>query len=63
MSAETRERLRIGIPLVLAAVCLIVAGWTSSLVTAVLVFAGFGLFLDAATLLFSRSGHLSDHRQ
>ena len=31
MSPETRARLRIGIPLMLAAVCLIVAGWTSTL--------------------------------
>jgi hypothetical protein len=63
MSPETRARLRIAIPLVLAAVCLIVAGFTSTLVTAVLVFAGFGLFLDVATLLFSRGGRIGEHRQ
>ena len=63
VSAETRARLRIAIPLVLAFVCLIAAGWTSSLITAVLVFAGVGLFLDGATLLFSRGGGMGEHRQ
>ena len=50
MSAQTRARLRIAVPFVLCAVCLFVAGYTSPIVTAVLLVAGFGLFLDGATL-------------
>jgi hypothetical protein len=63
MAAETRARLRIVVPFVLAAVCLIAAGWTGTLVSALLVLAGVGLFLDGATLLFSKGGGLPGYRQ
>jgi hypothetical protein len=63
MAAETRARLRVGVPFVLAAACLIVAGWTSAAVTAVLLVVAFALVLDGATLVFSKSGRLGEYRQ
>jgi hypothetical protein len=63
MAAATRARLRVVLPFVVAAVCLIVTLWTGPLVTALLVIAAFGFALDGATLLFSKGGHLSEYRQ
>jgi hypothetical protein len=63
MAPETRARIRVIAPFVLAAVCLIAAGWTGPLVTALLTIAAFGLVLDGATTLFARGGGLREYRQ
>ena len=55
--------MRVGAPFVLGSICLVVAGWTGPVLTWILLIAAFGFMLDGATLLFSRGGGLSDHRQ
>jgi uncharacterized membrane protein len=59
--------VRYGLPLVAAAICLIVGSMVSSQIVAfVLLFAAFGFVLDAATKLFEnagKTGGLGDHRQ
>ena len=59
--------MRYGLPLVAAAICLIVGSMMSSpIVGFVLVIAAFGFVLDAGTKLFEnagKTGGLGDHRQ
>jgi hypothetical protein len=54
------------LPLVAAAICLIVGSMASTIVGFVLVFVAFGLVLDVGTKLFEntgKTGGLGDHRQ
>ena len=55
--------LRTWLPFVLAAVCLAAMTWTGVIMTWVMLFAAIALILDGATLLWSRGGGLSQHRQ
>jgi hypothetical protein len=58
--------VRYWLPLVAAAVCLIVASMASTIVGFVLVIAAFGFVLDVGTKLFEnvgKTGGLGDHRQ
>jgi hypothetical protein len=54
---------RVWIPFALAALCLIAATWTGSIVTWVLLLAALCLVFDGATAWFSRGGGMSGHRQ
>ena len=47
----------------LAALCLVVAAWTGSILTWVLLLAALCLVFDGATAWFSRGGGISGHRQ
>jgi hypothetical protein len=55
--------MRIALPLVLAALCLVASAWTGPVLTVVLLIVALCLVLDGATKWFSRSGGLSDNRQ
>jgi hypothetical protein len=55
--------LRTWLPFVLAAVCLAATTWTGLILTWVMLFAAMALFLDGATLLWSRGGGLRQYRQ
>jgi hypothetical protein len=55
--------VRIWLPFVAAAPCLAATTWTGAILTWVLLVAAIGLILDGATLLWSRSGGLTQHRQ
>jgi hypothetical protein len=55
--------MRIWIPFVLAALCLLASNWTGSILTWVLLLSALGLVLDGATVWWSRSGGLSQNRQ
>jgi hypothetical protein len=55
--------LRIWLPFVAAALCLAATQWAGAVVTWVLLLVAIGLLVDGATLLFSRSGSLTQHRQ
>ena len=58
--------MRYWLPLVAAAVCLIIASMASTIVGFVLVFVAFGFALDVGTKLFEntgKTGGLGDHRQ
>ncbi len=46
-----------------AAVCLVATTWTGPLLTWIALLVAVGLVLDGATLLWSRSGQLDQHRQ
>jgi hypothetical protein len=61
--ATWKARRRIWIPFALAALCLIAATWTGSVLTWVLLLLALGLVLDGATKWFAGTGHLEDHRQ
>jgi|Tabmets5t2r1_1033131.scaffolds.fasta_scaffold370806_1 hypothetical protein len=61
--ANLRATRRIWIPFALAALCLVAASFTGSVLTWVLLLAALGLVLDGATKWFSGTGHLEDHRQ
>jgi len=63
VSRPSRSRLRVLAPFVAAAVCLVVSGFTGSTLTMVLVVAAFMLVFDGATLLWSKSGGLSEFKQ
>jgi hypothetical protein len=54
---------RVWLPFAVAALCLTAATWTGPVLSWLLVMASFGFCLDGATLMWSRSGGLSDHRQ
>jgi hypothetical protein len=54
---------RVWLPFAVAALCLTAAAWTGPVLSWLLVIASFGFCLDGATLMWSRSGGLSDHRQ
>ena len=56
-------KLRISLPLVAAALALLATHWTGPVLTMVLMIAAFGFVIDAATLLWSRSGGMAHHRQ
>ena len=58
-----RANLRIWLPFVAAALCLAATQWAGAVVTWVLLLVAIGLLVDGATLLFSRSGSLTQHRQ
>jgi UPF0716 family protein affecting phage T7 exclusion len=58
--------VRYWLPLVAAAICLIVGSMASTIVGFVLLIAAFGFVLDVGTKLFENSGRtggLGDHRQ
>lgn len=55
--------MRIWLPFVVAALCLAATRWSGTIVTWVLLLAAVGLLLDGITLLWSRSGSLTQHRQ
>ena len=59
--------MRYGLPLIAAAICLIVGSMMSSTIVGfVLVIAAFGFVLDVGTKLFEntgKTGGLGDHRQ
>ncbi len=61
--ATLKATRRIWIPFVLAALCLLAANLTGSVMTWVLLLAALGLILDGATKWFSGTGRLEDHRQ
>jgi hypothetical protein len=54
---------RVWLPFAVATLCLTAATWTGPVVSWVLIMASFGFCLDGATLMWSRGGGLSDHRQ
>jgi len=56
-------RLRIWLPFAGAVLCLVATTWSGPILTWVLLLAAVGLILDGATLLWSRSGGLTQHRQ
>ena len=62
-SRRRRPKLRLWLPLIGAAVCLVVAGFVPPLPGHVLVMAAFGLFLDAATSLWPKGDGLTKYRQ
>jgi hypothetical protein len=62
-SRRWRPNLRLWLPLIGAAVCLVVAGFVPPLPGYVLVMAAFGLFLDAATSLWPKGDGLTKYRQ
>jgi hypothetical protein len=58
--------VRYWLPLLAAAVCLVVATRVAAIVAYVLIIAAFALVIEASTKLFaqgSRGGRLTDHRQ
>ena len=55
--------MRIALPLVLAALCLVASSWTGPVLTVVLLIVALCLVLDGATKWWSRSGGLSANRQ
>ena len=61
--AAFKSTRRIWIPFALAALCLIAATWTGSVLTWVLLLTALGLVLDGATKWFSGTGRLEDHKQ
>ena len=58
-----RPSERIWLPFAGAALCLVATTWSGPILTWVLLLAAVGLILDGATLLWSRSGGLTQHRQ
>jgi len=58
-----RATWRIWLPFVAAALCLAGTRWAGAVVTWVLLLVAMGLLVDGATLLFARSGTLTQHRQ
>ena len=58
-----RATWRIWLPFAAAALCLAGTQFAGPVVTWVLLLVAMGLILDGATLLFSRSGGLTQHRQ
>jgi hypothetical protein len=58
-----RWKLRIALPLLAAALSLLVTRWTGPVLTVVLMIVAFGFVIDVATLLWSRSGGMAHHRQ
>ena len=58
-----RANLRLWLPFAAAAVCLAATFLCGPVLTIVLMIAALGLVLDGATLLWSRSGGMSEHRQ
>jgi hypothetical protein len=58
--------VRYWLPLVAAAICLIVATMVPPIAAFVLIFVAFGFVLDVSTKLFEntgKTGNLGDHRQ
>jgi hypothetical protein len=55
--------MRIALPLVLAALCLVASTWTGPALTVLLLIVALCLVLDGATKWWSRTGGLSDNRQ
>jgi len=56
-------KLRTWLPFALAALALLLTRWTGPVLTVILLIAALGLALDGATLLWSRSGGLTQNRQ
>ena len=54
---------RVVAPLLAAVLCFFAGGYTGPVLTLVLTVVAFGFIMDAVTLLWSRSGGLSQHRQ
>jgi hypothetical protein len=64
VSRERRTTVHVVVSLVLSLACLIAGGFTGPVLTWLLIIGGFGFFLDAATLAWSRTGGtLRDFRQ
>jgi hypothetical protein len=57
------ETKRLWLPFVAAALCMLATRWTGAILTWVAMIAAIGFILDGATLLWSRSGSLTHHRQ
>jgi hypothetical protein len=58
-----RRTLRTWLPFAAAALALLGTRWTGPVLTIVLLIVALGLVLDGATLLWSRSGGLTQNRQ
>ena len=58
-----RALLRIWLPFVGAALALLATFWVGSVITWLLMLVAACLLFDGATLLWSRSGGLTQHRQ
>ena len=58
-----RATWRLWLPFAAAALCLAGTQWAGPVVTWVLLLAAMALILDGATLLWSRAGGLTQHRQ
>jgi hypothetical protein len=54
---------RLWLPFLAAALCLLATRWTGPVLTWVAMLAAMAFILDGATLLFSRGGGMSGHRQ
>ena len=55
---------RAWLPFAATALCLAAAGWTGTVLSAVLIFLAFGFCLDGVTLMWSKTGgSLTEHRQ
>jgi len=54
---------RVWLPFAIAALCLVAATWTGPILTWVLLLAAIGCILDGVTLLWSRGGGATEHRQ
>jgi hypothetical protein len=54
---------RFWLPFAAAALCLLGTRWAGPIVTWLLLFAAIGLLTDGITLLWSRGGNLTQHRQ
>jgi hypothetical protein len=54
---------RLWLPFLAAALCLLATRWTGAVLTMVALIVALGFVIDGATLLWSRSGGLSQHRQ
>jgi hypothetical protein len=63
VSRHAGRTMRCWLPIVAGFGCLIVALWTTAAISLLLLFAAFGLILDAAAALFARAGDLTQHRQ
>ena len=55
--------VRIWLPFVVAALCLVATRWSGAILTWVLLLATVALLFDGMTLLWSRGGGLTQHRQ
>ena len=54
---------RLWLPFLAAALCLLATRWTGAVLTMVALIVALGFVIDGATLLWSRSGGMSQHRQ
>jgi hypothetical protein len=57
------ESRRVWLPFAGAVLCLVATSWAGSILTWVLLLAAVALLFDGVTLLWSRSGGMTQHRQ